>query len=62
MANNDDPMLNNHQISPTLELIDIDGVSSNTLDDYSRTNARKDVSVIHEKNKMNQSFCAECNI
>jgi sodium/hydrogen exchanger-like protein 6/7 len=32
VVNNDDSMLNNH---PTLELIDIDGISSNTLDDYS---------------------------
>jgi hypothetical protein len=41
VVNNDDSMLNNH---PTLELIDIDGISSNTLDDYS---THKDVSVIH---------------
>jgi hypothetical protein len=44
MVNSDDTMLNNHQISPTLELIDIDGVSSNTVDDYSRSNSRADVS------------------
>ncbi len=41
-------MLNNHQIAPTLELIDIDGVSSNTLENYSRSNSRKDVSEIYQ--------------
>jgi hypothetical protein len=49
MANSDDPILNNHQISPTLELIDIDGMSSNTLDDYSRTNTRNVSEIVRER-------------
>jgi hypothetical protein len=46
MDNSDESILNNHHIDPTLELIDIEGVSPNTLDYYSKSNTRKEVSEI----------------
>jgi hypothetical protein len=47
MNTSDDSILNNHHTVPTLELIDIEGVSSNnTPDYYSKLNSKKDVSCL----------------
>jgi len=46
MNNSDDSILNNHHTVPTLELIDIDSVPSDTLDYYPKSNKRKDVSYL----------------
>jgi hypothetical protein len=47
MDNSDESILNNHHTdAPTLELIDIESVPSDTLDYYPKSNKRKDVSYL----------------
>ncbi len=54
MDNSDESILNNHHTdAPTLELIDIESVPSDTLDYYPKSNKRKDVSYLWiEKKKI----------
>jgi len=53
METSDESILNNqHVASPTLELIDLDGSSSNTSDFYSKSNAQKDPSSDTEMNPL----------
>jgi len=53
MDTSDDSILNNHT-SPTLELIDMEGLESGTDDYYSKLNTRKNVSYEYKNKKLNE--------